>query len=333
MRRKHWKTAALSACVLGALVLGQCMAGAAYENPYQYPKAIDTATVNEAAYMDNKTKNLFTGPRRPAPPYVVPKGWKQDLTSMKSVRVEKYTPDRKGTDRILFYLHGGGYFEGLGGNHRDWAMALSHALGQGDVYLLDYRLSSEALYPAALDDAEAAYKAILASGVPADRIILGGDSTGGNLATALALYCRDNKLPIPGLLVLYSPWEDAEKLPTHVTKVREDIVLGERNPNMLHAVTESQEYFGKTSLEDPYVSPVYADLKGLPPTLIIGGGSEMFLDDMLLFAGHAQSDGVAVETHLFPGLSHDWPLTFPEIPEAKDAFSILSSFADKYMGK
>ena len=117
--------------------------------------------------------------------------------------MEKYTPEKKKTKNVIFFLHGGGYILGNSNNHRDWAIAQSHALGNGDVYMLDYRYAPDGRYPAALDDAVAAYKAILDAGVPAERIILAGDSAGGNLATVLALYCRDHGLPMPAVLVLY----------------------------------------------------------------------------------------------------------------------------------
>lgn len=331
--KKINKVLLLGASLFSVFVFNQGPVSGTYINPYQYPKTINTAVVNEADYMDQKTKTMFIGSKKPEAPYVAPKGWTQDLDSMKSVRLEKYTPDQKGTDRVLLFLHGGGYIAGNSTNQRDWAIAQGHALGQGDVYMLDYRYSPEALYPTALDEAAAAYKAILAAGVPADKIVLAGDSAGGNLAAALSLYCRDHNLPMPGLLVLYSPWEDAGDLPTHEMNAERDVVLGKRNPSMFTAVTNNNDYFRNADLKAPYVSPVYADLKGLPPTLIIGGGHEMFLDDILLFAGHARSAGVDVETHIFPGLSHDWPLIFPEIPEAADAYALLSSFADQHMAK
>ena len=312
------------------LGLGRGMALASYENPYQYPKTIRLRGEEKAAYLDQKTWAMFTGKTRKPDAYTVPKGWQQDLESLKSVRVEKYMPDKKKTKNVLFFLHGGGYILGNSNSHRDWAIAQSHALGNGDVYMLDYRYAPAGRYPAALTDAVAAYRAILASGVPAERIILAGDSAGGNLATVLALYCRDHELPMPAVLVLYSPWEDAGHLPTHDTNAVDDVVLGKRNVRMFAAVTQNEDYFRDANLKDPYVSPVYADLRGLPPTLIIGGAKEMFVDDMLLFAGHARQAGVKVDLHLFPGMSHDWPLIFPELPEAKKTYELLDAFVGKH---
>lgn len=331
MRKKGYKMLMMGLMAM-TLWSGQGLAEAAYVNIYQNPNTIKvTSQAGKLHYMETKTENMFKKTPQAETSYVVPQGWKEDLNSLKHVRVEKYMPEQKGTDRILFFLHGGGYIRGLSNSYRDWDIAQSHAIGQGDVYLLDYRIAPEAAYPDALHEAVAAYKAILDSGVPADRIVLVGDSAGGNLATVLALYARNHQLPMPGILVLYSPWEDAGHLPTHDTNVKKDLVLGENNPAMLKAVTHNQDYFRTADLKDPYVSPVYADLKGLPPTLIIGGNSELFVDDMALYAQHAQDAGNTVEMHLFSNMSHDWPFIFPELPDAKDAYTLLASFAEKYM--
>lgn len=322
----------IAAGLLAALLLlGQGTTLAAYENTYQYPRTVTVKGEEKTAYLDQKTRAMFSGKVKNPVAYVVPKGWQQDLETLKSVCVEKYTPEKKKTKNVIFFLHGGGYILGNSNNHRDWAIAQSHALGNGDVYMLDYRYAPDGRYPAALDDAVASYKAILDVGVPAERIILAGDSAGGNLATVLALYCRDHGLPMPAVLVLYSPWEDAGHLPTHDTNATSDVVLGKRNVRMFAAVTQNEDYFRDADLKDPYVSPVYADLKQLPPTLIIGGAQEMFVDDMLLFAGHARESGVKVEVHLFPGMSHDWPLIFPELPEAGKTYDLLDSFVRKHI--
>ena len=316
----------------GTFFTGLGMAEAAYVNPYQYPKtAAMTTRADKMKYMENKTATMFKGTKKAEEAYVVPKGWTEDLATFKNVRVEKYMPQKKGTDRVLFFLHGGGYVQGISNGYRDWAIAQSHALGDADTYLLDYRISPEAQYPEILNEAVAAYKAILSSGVPADKIVVAGDSAGGNLTTVLALYARDHQLPMPGLLVLYSPWEDAGHLPTHDTNVKKDLVLGENNPSMLKAVNNNEDYFRTADLKDPYVSPVYADLKNLPPTLIIGGKNELFVDDMALYTNHAQAAGSTVEMHLFDDMSHDWPFIFPELSEAKETYTLMSSFADKYM--
>lgn len=322
----------LAGLTVGTLFAGPGRTEAAYVNPYQFPAAVQVADrAEKLRYVAQKTENMFKGTPQAEPVYTVPKGWKEDRTSLKGVRVEKYLPGQKGTDRVLFFLHGGGYIRGLSNSYRDWAIAQSRAIGQGDVYVLDYRISPDAVYPEALKEAAAAYKKILASGVPAEKIVLAGDSAGGNLATVLTLYARDHQLPLPGILVLYSPWEDAGHLPTHDLNVKKDAVLGENNPAMLKAVTHNEDYFRTADLKDPYVSPVYADLKGMPPTLIIGGDREMFVDDMVLYAQHARTAGSTAELHLFPDMSHDWPFIFPELPEARETYRLMAAFAKKYM--
>ena len=129
----------LAGLTVGMLFAGPGRTEAAYVNPYQFPAAVQVADrAEKLRYVAQKTENMFKGTPQAEPVYTVPKGWKEDRTSLKGVRVEKYLPGQKGTDRVLFFLHGGGYIRGLSNSYRDWAIAQSRAIGQGDVYVLDY---------------------------------------------------------------------------------------------------------------------------------------------------------------------------------------------------
>lgn len=99
---------------------------------------------------------------------------------------------------------------------------------------------------------------------------------------------------------------------------------------MYSAVMNNNYYFRDADLKDPYVSPVYADFTGLPPMLIIAGGQELFVDDCRLLEQRGKEAGVTVETHLYPGMSHDWPLLFPELPESRDTYSVLAEFVSAH---
>lgn len=176
----------------------------------------------------------------------------------------------------------------------------------------------------ALEDAAAAYQKLLNSGIPAEHIVVMGDSAGGNLALALALYLRDHHVAGPNSLVLYSPWGDAGHLPTRYINQGNDVILGIRNPKLNSAVMDNKYYFQDVNLKDPYVSPVYADFTGLPPMLIIAGEKELFVDDCRLLEQRGSEAGVPVELHLYPEMSHDWPLLFPELSESKDTYRILA---------
>ena len=309
------------------LALSVNLAQAAYQNPYTTTPTIQLSQTEKTAYMDQKTKALFsskTAPKQEA--YVAPKGWQQDLDGWKAMKLEKYTADHKKNDKVILQLHGGGYVLGNSDRHRDWAIARAEAIGSGEVYMLNYRYYPEAKYPAALEDAAAAYQELLRSGIPAKNIVVMGDSAGGNLALALGLYLRDHKVEEPSALVLYSPWGDAGTLPSHVLNQEKDVILGERNQFMDAAVMENKSYFQDANLKDPYVSPVYGDFHGIPPMLIIAGNDELFVDDCLLLERRAKEAGVKVETHLFPGMSHDWVMIFPELSESKDTYPILTKF-------
>ena len=310
-----------------ALALGANLVQAAYQNPYTTTPAIQLSQTEKAAYLDRKTKALFSSKAAPRQePYVAPEGWQQDPEGWKALKLEKYTADHKKNDKVVLQLHGGGYVLGNNDRHRDWAIARAGAMGSGEVYMLNYRFYPEARHPAALEDAVTAYQELLGSGIPAENIVVIGDSAGGNLALALGLYLRDHHLAEPSALVLYSPWGDAGTLPSHVLNQKKDVVLGERNKFMDAAVMENKSYFQDADLKDPYVSPVYGDFHGLPPMLIFAGDDELFLDDTLLLEQRAREAGVPVETHLALGMSHDWVLMFPELSDSKDTYPILARF-------
>lgn len=306
---------------------GEGTAYGAYVNPFTATPAIDLSAAETAAYLEQKTREMFSGaPVRKEEPYVAPAGWRQDFTSLKGVRLEKYTSRQRSTDKVILQLHGGGYIQGNHNRHRDWAIARSEAIGHADVYMLNYRFYPEAKYPAALDDAVAAYQELRRQGISANNIIVMGDSAGGNLALALTLYLRDQKIPQPGSLVLYSPWGDAGQLPSRAIYREKDVILGERNTAMYSVVMNNAYYFAGSDLRAPYISPVYGDFTGLPPMLIIAGARELFVDDCCLLAQRGKEAGVEVELHLYPGMSHDWPLLFPELSESKDTYAVLAKF-------
>lgn len=328
------RAAAMINCCAGLICSGLLVWGAgegtaygAYVNPFTATPSINLPAAEKAAYLEQKTRAMFSSaPALKEDPYAAPAGWRQDVTSLKHLRLEKYTSRQRDTDKVILQLHGGGYIQGNSNRHRDWAIARSEAIGHADVYMLNYRFYPEVKYPAALEEAAAAYQELRRQGISAENIILMGDSAGGNLALALTLYLRDQKIPLPGSLVLYSPWGDAGQLPSRAIYREKDVILGERNTAMYSAVMNNAYYFAGSDLRDPYISPVYGDFAGLPPMLVIAGAQELFVDDCCLLAQRGKEAGVEVELHLYPGMSHDWPLLFPELPESKDTYARLAKF-------
>ena len=165
----------------------------------------------------------------------------------------------------------------MSNNHRILGLRQATLADAGEVYFVNYRLAPAHVYPAALEDAVAVYKELLNRGIKGENIILTGDSAGGNLAVELALYLKENKLPQPGVIALASPWTTFEhkKGTSRYYNDEKDVILGKGTP--LNIPVKDAKYKGKLSRKDPRLSPIYADLSGLPPMLIQAGGNELFL--------------------------------------------------------
>lgn len=310
------------AAAMGAAVLfgGLFPSGAAFLNPYAHTETLSISGAAEAQYIDQKTDAIFKPAAAPAraasASYEVPQGWSRENLNWNGVSVEKYTAQNPASSRTVFFLHGGGYVGGLHNRYRDWGIHQGDLAGAATLLAVDYRIAPEHTYPAALDDAVAAYKGALAAGYDPGQMVLVGDSAGGNLAAALALYLRDHQIPLPRAIVLISPWVDmGNTLPSRSQNFQKDQILGAKNLRLGGEIARPS-YTGTASLTDPYLSPAYADLTGLPPVLITAGGNELFLDDTALLAAHAKAAGALVQYTIYPGMSHDWTILFPELPES-----------------
>jgi monoterpene epsilon-lactone hydrolase len=229
-----------------------------------------------------------------------------DLAGVPSVRLD---PPNAGDD-VLVYLHGGGYGGGSARSHSEMAARLGGAAGAAAI-LPEYRLAPEHSFPAALDDALAAYRAVLEEvDGDAGRLVLGGDSAGGGLAVALCVALRDAGEPLPRSVVLLSPWLDLT-----CTSPSWDVRF-EGDPVLDHSLRDAaRRYLGGADPRDPLCSPLFADLSGLPPTLVLVGTHEILYDDAVSFADVATQAGVEVELEIGHELIHVWPI-FPITPEA-----------------
>lgn len=316
----------------GALTAVPSVAEAAYENPFSDIQYKEFKGEEEKAYIEQVTTAMFSGaPLNPPVEYVTPKGWQREVLTFNNVTVEQYVPEQRETERVVLFLHGGGYIGGLHNRYRDWAVNLAELAGKAELLAVDYRIAPQFKYPAALEDALAAYEGILSKGYNPEKMIIVGDSAGGNLAAALLVALRDKGMPLPKLGVLISPWTSfSAELPSRVRNFTKDKILGEKNKRMTPAVLAS-DYAKGTAVTDPYLSPVFADLSGLPKLLIIAGADELLLDDTVLFAQYAKNDGVDVTTRIYQGMSHDWTLLLPELPETKAAFEEITAFINRGM--
>ncbi len=231
-------------------------------------------------------------------------------------------PDAR-RDRAILYLHGGGYVCGSARTHRALTNALA-AKFDGTVVSVDYRLAPEAPFPAAVDDAVAAYRELIASGCPAGGIVIAGDSAGGGLAIATAISLRDRDLPRPGALWAISPWTDLTNSNASLDSLeaRDPIVFKDSLIQCAH------HYLAGHPPDDPLASPARADLAGLPPILIHVGAREILLDDAVALARAAGHADVEVDLQVWPGMVHVWHLFAPHLDEATQAIDHAVGWLD-----
>lgn len=227
----------------------------------------------------------------------------------------------------ILHLHGGGYVMGSCASHRSLVGNIANACGVRAV-VPEYRLAPEHPFPAGLEDAVAAYRALLDEGVAAEQIVVSGDSAGGGLALALLLTLREAGIPMPRAAVLLSPFTDLTCTGESL-KTREGI-----DPWLSSTLLEPMiaRYLGDHDRRDPRVSPVLADLSGLPPMLIHVGDHEILLSDSTRLAERARAAGVEVELQVWPELWHVFHLFAPALPEANDALERIGHFVRTQLG-
>ena len=263
------------------------------------------------AARDKSSKRMF-----PAPP-----GVSVQPAQLGGCPGEWLRPAGASADTVLLYLHGGAYITGSCHTHRGLAGHLAQSAGL-DCFLLDYRLAPEHPFPAAVEDAQAAYLA-LHDQDPARTIVLAGDSAGGGLALALALRLRDAGHAAPGAMALLSPWTDLTlSLPTHQSKAAKDPFF----PDSTTLSMAAQLYAASSDLTQPLVSPHFAALHGLPPTLIHVGEHEALLGDAQALAAKLQAAGTSVQLQEFQGMWHVWQIFAGRFAEADASIKQLGAF-------
>lgn len=252
-------------------------------------------------------------------------GWAQVEECDAPVRGDWVVSERSEHDRVVLHLHGGGYCMGSPRTHRGIAAALAR-VARARVFLPDYRLAPEDPFPAALDDAVAAYRWLVEEeGVEPGRMAVTGDSAGGGLAVALLCEARDRGLDLPACYVGLSPWTDLAATGESMTTMdgvdpwlRADLVL-----------PAAAAYAGSVPLEHPRVSPLYADLSGLPPMLVHAGTDEILYDDGRRLVERARDAGVDAS---FGAFEHMWHVfhAFPGLPETRWALREIGAFVRRH---
>lgn len=231
-------------------------------------------------------------------------------------------------DSALVYFHGGGYVFGSPAGHRDLAWRLSKE-GGVRVLMVDYRLAPEHRFPAAVDDATAAYRWVLDQGIDPQKIMVGGDSAGGGLSAALMVNLKNLGIPQPKAAVLLSPWLD-------LTGSGETMTTNEDKDAMLTSEAIRRFtgfYLGEgTDPKAPLASPIFADLSGLPPMYIVVGDSEVLLSDSERLAEKLREAGGEVKLDVWPKMPHVFPILARLIPEAKKAVSDIAEYVRGHLG-
>ncbi|HAG93907.1 MAG: alpha/beta hydrolase [Pseudomonadales bacterium] len=258
----------------------------------------------------------------------VARGVKIQSISYGGVPCQQHQPRKAPSNRVLLYFHGGGYCVGSPLSHRHLIARLAKQSKMRAV-APDYRKAPEHTHPAPIEDAVNVYSALLEEGVKPENIYLAGDSAGGNLVLATLIRLRDLSIALPAAACCISPWTDLSMSgETIASKGHVDLLL---TPELLrqfashYSAGVSAEQRGNSSA----MSPLAADLTGLPPLLIQVGSEEILLDDSVRLAEHAKRDGVAVELQIWEKMQHVWHYTFPMLKDGRIAISEIAAFFDR----
>jgi len=228
--------------------------------------------------------------------------------------------------KVVLYLHGGGYVIGSLDSHRHLVVEVGRA-ARARTLAIDYRLAPEHPFPAAVDDALAAYRFLLADGVQPRSIAIAGDSAGGGLAVAAMIAIRDAGLPQPACGWPISPWVDMEATgDSMASKAATDPTVQKAG-----ILDMAKLYMHGADPRSPLAAPIYADLRGLAPLLIQVGAAETLLDDAIRLAQVAGAADVAVDLQIWPDMIHVWHVYHQELAAGRRAITAGGDFARAMM--
>lgn len=248
----------------------------------------------------------------------VPAGVKIREKMADSIPVELL--DIPGADnKYIFYIHGGGFLIGEAANGRYAVSNIAVRCGR-HVVGVNYRLAGEAPFPAGLHDCAQAYQWMLRQEIKPENIVFFGESAGGNLVLALALWCKENGVPLPGGICAFSPACDLTfKSKSYHDRMEREYIL---NGNTDEEVQST--YCRGAELTDPLVSPVYGDFRGFPPVSVHVASEEMFYDDAVHLREALKRDRVPAEFREWEGLCHTFLLS--PLPESTQAYEEIAAF-------
>src|SRR5215471_541046 len=259
--------------------------------------------------------------------YSLPADLRVEAADANGVAAEWTTTPEAEASRVILFLHGGGYVSGSLDSHR-------HMIGQAGreaharTLALAYRLAPEHPFPAALEDAIAGYHFLLSQGFDPKRIAVAGESAGGGLAIAMLVSLRDRGFPLPACTWCSSPWVDLEAIGASMTaKAAVDPLI--QKPYLMELAAA---YLNGVDPRAPLASPIYADLRGLPPFLIQVGSAETLLDDAVRLAGVAGAADVRVTLEVWPDMIHAWHLFYQQLSAGHLALATVGAFIHSMLG-
>ena len=238
------------------------------------------------------------------------------------------TPPQADKEKIVLYLHGGGYFCGSLQSHGGMVSELARAANICALQL-SYRKAPEHKFPAPIEDSVAAYQWLLAQGYQAENIIIAGDSAGGGLTMATLIYLRDNSIPLPACAICISPWVDmAATGESHINRKAIDPIVTMDTVDMVIKL-----YMDGEDISSPLASPICGDLTGLPPLLVQVGEREILYSDAEMLVNKAKADGVEAYLEEWKEMVHVWHMFYPQLTEARTALAKIGSFINQHTGK
>ncbi|MCM1172067.1 MAG: alpha/beta hydrolase [Clostridium sp.] len=248
----------------------------------------------------------------------------EDKTDSEKSENEKFENEKIENGRlVILQLHGGGYVNAFKNNYRTMAGLYSEAGDGADVLSIDYRVAPEHPFPAAFEDALAAYDWLLARGYGENEIILAGDSAGGGLAMAVCHYLKDAGRKLPAGIIAMSPWTDvAATGASYRDNYEIDPIFGQDEDSLIY----NNPYVAENDPENPYISPMYGDFAGFPPMLIQVGTHEMLFSDSETVAAKAKEAGVKVKLSVYEGMFHVFQMAAKLMPESKQAWTEVQGF-------
>lgn len=251
----------------------------------------------------------------------------RDDIEIDGVRCRMLVPLNADRDRVIVYLHGGGYALGSLDSHGGLAAEIGRAAASC-VLQVDYRLAPEHTFPAPIEDACRVYRGLLAQGYQADKLSLAGDSAGGGLVIATLLALRQEHESMPGAAVCLSPWVDLEFTGASIQACRDvDPIL---KLEVLSSLANA--YLAGQDPHVPGASPLQGDLRGLPPLLIQVGENELLLSDAERLAEKARTAKLDLVFEKWPEMIHVWHLFYPQLKEGRSAIARVGDFIREKTG-